>query len=220
MRTFKNIALFAVIGLAVTLLFNVAILHGVRNGWIVPRGSAEYFQWDRWNATVSSSRWHTEYQLIRGPYENDSHEERVRWHVGIAASAMAGAAAQSDVTIGVYGTPLLNGYWWTLRAPVAFSFAEKHGVEVVPLMLGTKLAVPTRFLALETAGNTAFWGGAVWIAWAWLGRWRRLSRQRAGRCAGCGYDMKGLALGAVCPECGAMRAVDGADGLDGEGGAR
>jgi hypothetical protein len=37
----------------------------------------------------------------------------------------------------------------------------------------------------------------------WIGVWRRRGRGRAGCCSGCGYDRKGLAQEAACPECGA-----------------
>jgi hypothetical protein len=51
--------------------------------------------------------------------------------------------------------------------------------------------------------DTAFWGGAAFCVW-WSGRGgagfvRRGVRRRRGRCVGCGYELKGLA---VCPECG------------------
>lgn len=38
------------------------------------------------------------------------------------------------------------------------------------------------------------------LAWP---RTRGAGRRRRGRCAGCGYAMRGLAVGAGCPECGA-----------------
>ena len=41
-------------------------------------------------------------------------------------------------------------------------------------------------------------GGAV----VW---WRQARRQRRGTCEVCGYDLAGLAPGAVCPECGGER---------------
>jgi hypothetical protein len=43
---------------------------------------------------------------------------------------------------------------------------------------------------------------AVPSAWAWRLDAAARRRERAGRCAGCGYDLAGLAAGLVCPECG------------------
>lgn len=54
------------------------------------------------------------------------------------------------------------------------------------------------------------WPGAVlagvcglWLLWPMVRAWRRRS---GGRCAACGYDLRGLGAGAKCPECG---KVDG-----------
>jgi hypothetical protein len=50
--------------------------------------------------------------------------------------------------------------------------------------------------------DTAFWGGAAFLVWSGRGGAgfvRRGVRRRRGRCVGCGYELKGLA---VCPECG------------------
>ncbi len=64
------------------------------------------------------------------------------------------------------------------------------------------------------------WGGLIvdWVFWTlvvfavpWLRRWRR---HRRGRCADCGYDLRG-ATGPVCPECGArVRAARAVGGVD------
>jgi hypothetical protein len=41
--------------------------------------------------------------------------------------------------------------------------------------------------------------------------WRRAARTAAGRCPGCGYDLRG-GCGAACPECGRGRPVSSRDG--------
>ncbi len=72
--------------------------------------------------------------------------------------------------------------WW-FRA----SFSQTHKELVVPMWAIGLLA-----------------GGLMVLAW------RRGSRVEKGHCARCGYDLKGLAAGAACPECGAKAASGGA----------
>jgi predicted amidophosphoribosyltransferase len=48
---------------------------------------------------------------------------------------------------------------------------------------------------------------AVAIAFAVSWRSIRVLRRGPGACAACGYDRRGLAEGALCPECGAGPAA-------------
>ena len=54
--------------------------------------------------------------------------------------------------------------------------------------------------------NTAFYGVIVWMLWFTMGLVRRNTRarrrRRHGLCVGCGYDLRGGAIGSLCPECG------------------
>ena len=53
-------------------------------------------------------------------------------------------------------------------------------------------------LVLAAASTAALFGVDAWVA----------ARRRHGRCNKCRYDLRGLAAGAVCPECGAATRVD------------
>jgi hypothetical protein len=54
-------------------------------------------------------------------------------------------------------------------------------------------------LIADVAVWSAAWGVVLFgAAWA-----RQVRRRRRGLCAGCGYDLRGAAAGAACPECGA-----------------
>jgi hypothetical protein len=72
-------------------------------------------------------------------------------------------------------------------------------------------------LAETTSGRTIMplrpvWGGLAADVALWSAGWlvllrgfeigRAARRRRAGRCASCGYDRRGLDAGAACPECG------------------
>jgi len=50
--------------------------------------------------------------------------------------------------------------------------------------------------------NTAFWAGILWLIFGGAAMLRGMWRTRHGRCAKCNYDLRGLAAGAPCPECG------------------
>lgn len=52
------------------------------------------------------------------------------------------------------------------------------------------------------AGNTAVFAAACLVPMVGVGVVRRRLRKRGGKCLGCGYDRRGLAVGAACPECG------------------
>ena len=55
--------------------------------------------------------------------------------------------------------------------------------------------------------NTVFFAAAGFVLWRGprIVRWVR--RRRAGTCISCGYDLRGLGDGAVCPECGKPNAA-------------
>lgn len=53
--------------------------------------------------------------------------------------------------------------------------------------------------------NTLCFAGIIGVFWWAQGAVRRARRRRRGRCVRCGYDLRGGAGGAVCPECGGTR---------------
>lgn len=69
---------------------------------------------------------------------------------------------------------------------------------------------------LQVAGSMAIWIGMLFVLpYVWgrvMERFDRvfaslsLGKPDPGRCASCGYDLTGLPIGVVCPECGRKRA--------------
>lgn len=50
--------------------------------------------------------------------------------------------------------------------------------------------------------NVTFWSILCFLPLTAYSRWQVRRKERAGHCAGRGYQLKGLSRGAVCPECG------------------
>ncbi|MFT3686853.1 MAG: hypothetical protein QM783_18355 [Phycisphaerales bacterium] len=72
------------------------------------------------------------------------------------------------------------------------------------------VGVPLRILWGGLAADVLVWS-AAWVVVLWVVALVRSARRRGlGLCAGCGYDLKGVSAGAVCPECGTAR-VGGAE---------
>jgi hypothetical protein len=64
-------------------------------------------------------------------------------------------------------------------------------------------AMPLRPLWLGLLVNSVFYGLFLWLLWFTPRRIvRGRSRRRRGLCVRCEYDLRGLAAGSACPECG------------------
>ena len=78
---------------------------------------------------------------------------------------------------------------WNFAVPIGRSSYYGLSLPIAPLWFGFAL-------------NTICFAALAWGVWRGPSVIRRHRRRRAGWCVGCGYDLKGLAAGAVCPECG------------------
>jgi hypothetical protein len=105
-----------------------------------------------------------------------------------------------------------------LRETIASAASEPEEEEVLEMLRG---AASSGAVALHLRGwvaNTMMWAlilplaawslvGLARLAWLPIETRRieeRLARTKGGRCAVCGYDLRGNPFGGHCPECGAM----------------
>lgn len=68
-------------------------------------------------------------------------------------------------------------------------------------------SIPLRPIPRGLALNTIFFGAAWGLVFLTLARVRGATRRRRRRCPACNYDLRGLTVGARCPECGKPRRV-------------
>lgn len=83
---------------------------------------------------------------------------------------------------------------WTPENPRGLWVLERGGTAVGE--------IPFLPMWAGLAGNAAVFAGVWLVPLVGIGVVRRRLRKRGGRCVGCGYDRRGLAAGAACPECG------------------
>jgi hypothetical protein len=68
--------------------------------------------------------------------------------------------------------------------------------------VGPEYRLSVRPMVIGLGADGAVWGVLMVLASESVRRVRRMRRERRNRCVKCGYDRTGLAIGAVCPECG------------------
>lgn len=101
--------------------------------------------------------------------------------------------------------------WWAGKKQEVWWYARMTGDWAGGIEGQSKVAIfPLHFIARGTVLNTLVYASALALlvlATRFGIAWVRLRRRLAlGRCRACGYDCAGLAVGAVCPECGAKRS--------------
>jgi hypothetical protein len=99
--------------------------------------------------------------------------------------------------------PFMRNPAWINEGGVRVLGARRAGT-VLPLVL------PARPVWTGLVVDTAVWGSLFYLAMVFAAWARRTRRSKAGRCAGCGYDLRGTPEGSPCPECGAHRSGPGA----------
>ena len=109
-----------------------------------------------------------------------------------------------------YGWPL-PALWYRVNGTIGGNTASATGIEGA-ILLSPPSALEIRgygFRALPLypswpglVVNTLAYSAAIWVALAAASLARRSLRARAGRCPKCAYDLRGLAPGRPCPECG------------------
>ena len=110
------------------------------------------------------------------------------WPDSGVVGLQAGCLTYHNVAGGGKAGDYLNFWFRPENKPFKWGFSR--GTRYV----ADAFAIPLWFPALLSLLATA----AAWRADA-----KYLRRVREGACPGCGYDRAGLAVGAVCPECGA-----------------
>ena len=109
---------------------------------------------------------------------SDRAEMPGRWWIGSDPPSSAGG-------------PIALGYWYASLARWSFGHLAVM-YEGKPYDWILMFQAPHWLLILVAGTPLVAWG---------IGRIRR-SRRSPGDCLKCGYDLRGLAAGAVCPECG------------------
>ncbi len=96
-----------------------------------------------------------------------------------------------------------TGFWW-FKARNGIVLGAAPSTPDYTSLSPHDRVLPTRIVPLGFAACAAFWAFAWFITLMIPARAKRHFRRRSGRCINCGYDRRGLALDAPCPECGSV----------------
>ena len=99
------------------------------------------------------------------------------------------------------GVPFRALGTFSVRSEGAWPQDSEFGI-VLPIAAMHRPTLPLYPLWPGFALNTLFYAALAWGVWQVPLVIRRRRRRSKGKCVRCGYDLKGLGVGGVCPECG------------------
>lgn len=227
-RTLRRLALCTALGAATSVA--LAWLCAAREIGPVRPASLSRSDITGWTASESRRFGRTEHSFLDlahaealqravvamfGPADEKSDDERAKadppeW---LAESVTLGGLWSADAVLS--GWPARCAWSWHRRAPGApgAPVEDSLALRLTPPSNGLSglrrswpnlsdgslpIGIIASGLLIDTAAHGAAWWALLFGPMA-LRRWRR---RRAGRCERCGYDLRGLPAGNVCPECG------------------
>jgi len=178
------------------------------NQWIFGRSTGEL--WDLEYLEVDPDDWHIAVPGMETRPELEMQEPMFGWAVGSQETDPDDSGIGYQVVNYDYGFPLpsvshyfLDAFHWEgdtpdlTGIPEGYHFAWVVNEDPLPLFIHP-LPFAINWLIYFTVLSAPVAG------WVWVRRWRRVRR---GRCASCGYDLRGLG-GGTCPECGGRASVE------------
>lgn len=210
-RVLRQAAIFAVVGLILTLLFAwplpLILLrmgwnkheHGRREPWTSPSGihcgvQISHLIFSDWYV-VRPVRMEDSFALLGASIRIPS------W----VAFPPAPDTTLYNIDTAATGWPLraMTSESWVFRNPPDSASVWREelrgNLELLKLPSG-RIILPLRPIWLGFLGDTALYAAASWMLLSGLGRLRGVVRRRRGRCPRCGYDIRNTPP--PCPECG------------------
>ncbi len=117
-------------------------------------------------------------------------------HISQVVASEVGFPARSLVHLYVYGLDSKLDPTSRYAKPLEIPWPSRKNPPI------GKVLLPLAPLWPGFALNTIFYAALAWGLWHVPLAIRRRRRRRNGLCVRCGYDLKGLASGSPCPECG------------------
>ncbi len=229
--TVQRLVIAAALGTVTNVMVTVLCVYRAPAGsetvhWLWDRGDGYFGIWTRGGPGKAIYRWyahgrtdprtlgvpHVTTRAISSP-PRGSTLRSAYWTSAIAEKAASGGGSRIDVA---YGWPCLSfrgGYTETFGGPATAGIVhdvEPHLDEMVIDVVRNGKAVqitdprPTPLIPVwpGVVVNSVLFGAAWYGLLLIPASLRRGRRRRRGACVECGYDRRGIAPEAACPECG------------------